>query len=117
MIASFRHRGLRALYEGRTVRRVAPEHVSKLLDILAVLDRSSGPGGVDLPGFRLHTLSGTMKGHYAVTVSANSRSAVQRVRPHESAVEVNRAAPNQPHSPECMADHAAHAPAQEEAGS
>lgn len=24
------------------------------MDILAVLDRSSGPGGMDLPGFRLH---------------------------------------------------------------
>ena len=64
---------MRALYEGRTARRVPPEHVSKLMDILAVLDRSSGPDGVDLPGFRLHALTGTMKGHYAVTVSANWR--------------------------------------------
>ncbi len=30
MILSFRHRGLEALYEGRTVRRVATEHVRKL---------------------------------------------------------------------------------------
>ena len=73
MIASFRHRGLKALYEGRTARRVAPEHVDKLRDILAVLDISSGPAGMDLPGFRLHALKGRLKGHYAVSVSGNWR--------------------------------------------
>ena len=73
MIASFRHRGLKALYEGRTVRRVAPEHLGKLRDILAALDFSSGPVGMDLPGFRLHALKGRMKGHYAVSVSGNWR--------------------------------------------
>ena len=73
MIASFRHRGLKALYEGRTARRVAPEHVDKLQDILAVLDFSSGPAGMDLPGFRLHALKGRLKGHYAVSVSGNWR--------------------------------------------
>ena len=73
MIASFRHRSLRALNEGRKARRVAPEHVRKLLDILAALDRSSGPEGMNLPGFRLHGLKGPLKGHYAVSVSGNWR--------------------------------------------
>ena len=73
MIASFRHRGLRDPYQGRTVRRVAPEHVRKLRDILAALDRSSGPEGMNLPRFRLHGLKGSMKGNYAVSLSGNSR--------------------------------------------
>ena len=73
MIVSFRHRGLKALYQGRTSRRVAPEHVRKLLDMLAVLDRSRGPRDVDLPGLRLHPLKGEFQGHYAVTVSGNWR--------------------------------------------
>ena len=73
MIVSFKHRGLKALYEGRTSRRVAPGHVRKLLDILAVLDRSRGPRDVDLPGLRLHPLKGELQGHYAVAVSANWR--------------------------------------------
>ncbi len=73
MIASFRHRGLKALYGGRTARRVAPEHVAKLRDILAALDLSRGPEGMDLPGFRLHALKGRLKGHYAVSVSGNWR--------------------------------------------
>ena len=73
MIASFTHRGLKALYDGRTARRVAPEHIQKLRDILGVLDRSQRPQDVDLPGLRLHLLKGELKGHYAVTVSGNWR--------------------------------------------
>ena len=73
MITSFRHRGLKALYESRTARWVTPEHVGKLRDILAVLDQSSGPEDVNLPGFRLHALKGPLKGHYAVWVSGNWR--------------------------------------------
>ncbi|MCY4057137.1 MAG: type II toxin-antitoxin system RelE/ParE family toxin [Gammaproteobacteria bacterium] len=73
MITSFRHRGLQALYEGRTVRRISPQHVGRLRDILAALDRSRGPDGMTLPGFRLHALKGRLKGHYAVSVSGNWR--------------------------------------------
>lgn len=73
MIASFRHRGLKALYEGRTARWVAPGHVAKLRDILAALDLSRGPEGMDLPGFRLHALKGRLKGYFAVSVSGNWR--------------------------------------------
>jgi len=51
--ASFRHRGLKALYEGTTTRRVIPARVQKLRDILASLDRSRGPEGMNLPGFRM----------------------------------------------------------------
>jgi toxin HigB-1 len=58
MIRSFRHRGLKALYDGRTTRRVAPEHLEKLRDILAMLDRSRKPSDMALPGFRLHPLKG-----------------------------------------------------------
>ena len=73
MIVSFKHRGLKALYDGKTTRRVAPVHLQKLKDILAVLDRSRSPDDMDLPGFRLHTLKGERKGHHAVSVSGNWR--------------------------------------------
>ena len=73
MIKSFRHRGLKALYDGRTSRRVAPEHVDKLRDILAVLDRSRRPQDMDLPGFRPHPLRGELQDHWAVSVSENWR--------------------------------------------
>lgn len=73
MILSFKHRGLKALHDGRTTRRVAPEHVQKLRDILGILDWSRRPRDVDLPGVRLHPLKGELKGHYAVTVSGSWR--------------------------------------------
>jgi proteic killer suppression protein len=65
MIQSFKHRGLKALYDGRTARKVAPAHVEKLRDILSVLDRSHGPDDVNIPGFGLHPLKGNLAGFWA----------------------------------------------------
>ena len=73
VIKSFRHHGLKKLYEGGRPDKVAPGHVAKLRRILTALDRSNGPVGLDLPGFRLHSLKGRMKGHHAVSVSGNWR--------------------------------------------
>lgn len=73
MIRSFKHRGLKALYDGRTAGHVAPQHIDKLRDILAVLDRSHAAQDANVPGFRLHRLKGVLKGHYAVSVSGNWR--------------------------------------------
>lgn len=73
MIKTFRHRGLKALYDGKRAAKLAPDHIAKLKRILTALDRSRGPDGMDIPGFRLHHLKGAMKGHYAVSVSGNWR--------------------------------------------
>ena len=73
MILSFKHRGLRALYSGQGSRRLAPDHTRKLIRILATLDQSRTPQDMDIPGFRLHPLSGELRDHYAVSVSGNWR--------------------------------------------
>ena len=73
MIRTFRHRGLRELYEQGRSSRVAQGHTAKLLRILTALDRSTGPQSMDIPGFRLHPLKGRMRGHHAVSVSGNWR--------------------------------------------
>ena len=72
MIVSFRNRRLESLYNGNE-RRVAPQHLRKLKRILGLLDISSTPRDMDIPGFRLHSLTGDLRGHYAVWVSANWR--------------------------------------------
>lgn len=59
--------------KGRTEKRVSAQHIVRLRDILAVLDRSRTPEDMNLPGFRLHPLKGEFKGHWAVWVSANWR--------------------------------------------
>ena len=73
MIRSFRHRGLKRLFERGDRSQVSPEHLEKIENILAVLDRARDPRDMDLPGFRLHRLAGDLKGYWAVTVRANWR--------------------------------------------
>ena len=73
MIRSFKHKGLKALYDGRSPARVSADHVPKLSRILTALDEAIQPIEMDLPGFRLHALKGDLKGHYAVSVSGNWR--------------------------------------------
>jgi proteic killer suppression protein len=73
MIKTFRHKGLKRLFEQDDPGGVNPEHVSKLRDILATLHAAPTVAHMDLPGFRLHPLKGRMKGIWAVTVRANWR--------------------------------------------
>ena len=87
VIQSFKHRGLIEIYEGKGGRRVVPEHVQRLRRILAVLDQSRSPADMDLPGFRMHALSGQLKGHYAVRVSANWRVIVRFEEGHATDVD------------------------------
>ena len=73
MIESFRHRGLRRLYERGDRSQVRADMLNKIENILAVLDRADRPEKMDLPGFRLHRLHGDRQGSWAVTVRANWR--------------------------------------------
>ncbi|WP_447969318.1 type II toxin-antitoxin system RelE/ParE family toxin [Nitrospira sp. M1] len=73
MIQSFRHKGLKKLFEKGEAKSIRPDHLEKVENILFVLNRARKSEDMDLPGFRLHPLKGTLKGHYAVTVRANWR--------------------------------------------
>ncbi|MBF0368542.1 MAG: type II toxin-antitoxin system RelE/ParE family toxin [Magnetococcales bacterium] len=73
MIRHFRHKGLRAFFETGSKRKIKPEHLKRLRVILARLEASGSPEDMDLPGLGLHALGGSLKGHYAVSVSGNWR--------------------------------------------
>ena len=73
MIRSFRHRGLRRLYEKGDRRQLRPDLVDKIERILARLDAADEVGQMDLPGFRLHPLKSDLAGSWAVTVRSNWR--------------------------------------------
>ena len=73
MIRSFRHRGLKRLFERGETKGVRQDHVPKLRRILGLLNRARNPADMDLPGFRLHPLKGELRGFYAVDVSGNCR--------------------------------------------
>jgi proteic killer suppression protein len=73
MIRSFRHRGLKRLYERGDRSGVRADMVDKVERILTVLDAATAPQALDLPGYRLHPLKGGLKGFWSVRVQANWR--------------------------------------------
>ena len=73
MSRSFRHKGLKHLYEDDDARGVQSEHQEKLRNILARLDAAGSVDDMDLLAFRLHGLKGQLAGIWAVTVQANWR--------------------------------------------
>lgn len=73
MIASFKHRGLKMLYDDDDPRRLPPALVDKIKRILARLDEAVEVRNMALPGFGLHPLKGKLKGFWAVSVSGNWR--------------------------------------------
>ena len=73
MIKSFGHKGLRDFFETENKRGIIPDHASKLARILDRLAASIRPSDMNLPGYRLHPLSGKEKGSWSVWVSGNWR--------------------------------------------
>ena len=74
MIKSFRHRGLRLLYEKNDSRRLEANLVPRLNRILAVIDAAEKVEELSLfPGWRLHRLKGDLKGCWSISVSGNWR--------------------------------------------
>ena len=73
MIRSFRHKGLRKLYEDGTGSGVRADQLEKITHILAVLEAAESLDALSLPSFRLHPLKGNRQGFHAVTVRSNWR--------------------------------------------
>jgi proteic killer suppression protein len=73
MIRGFRHKGLRRLYETGSPRGISPALAPRAGRILARLDVAKRPEDMDLPGWRLHRLTGGMAGLWSVRLTANWR--------------------------------------------
>lgn len=73
MIKSFRHKGLKQLFETGRSSRVAADLTRRLIRQLDLLNRATGPSDMNLPGYRLHELKGERKGTWSVAVSGNWR--------------------------------------------
>ncbi|MEP5232078.1 MAG: type II toxin-antitoxin system RelE/ParE family toxin [Alloalcanivorax sp.] len=73
MIKSFRHKGLRRFYETGATKGIQAKHVPKLRRQLARLDVAAGPQDMNVPGWDLHPLKGTLQNHWSVKVSGNWR--------------------------------------------
>lgn len=73
MITSFRHKGLKLLYETGSAKGIQAEHRTKLSSILSALDAAAEPNELALPSYRLHPLEGKLKGHWSIWVNGNWR--------------------------------------------
>lgn len=73
MIRSFRHRGLKRMYERDDPSRVGTDIADRLRLVLADLDSASNPSDLDLPGYCLLPLKGNLKGFWSISVSGNWR--------------------------------------------
>jgi proteic killer suppression protein len=73
VIQSFKHKGLRQLFEKGASKGIRADHIVKVENILAVLNRARRPPDMDLPAFGLHPLKGNLKDFWSVTVRANWR--------------------------------------------
>jgi len=73
MIRSFRHRGLKRLYERNDRSRVRADQAGRLAIALADLDDARKPSDLDLPGYRLHPLKGDLKPLWSISISGNWR--------------------------------------------
>lgn len=65
--------GLERLYQRDDESGIRPDMLARVKDILARLDVAQKPKDMDLPGYRLHILTGDLRGYWSVTVKANWR--------------------------------------------
>jgi proteic killer suppression protein len=73
MIKSFRHKGLREFFESGSTRGIQAAHAAKLGRQLARLNIATAARDMNLPGWGLHPLSGSLEGHWSVQVNGNWR--------------------------------------------
>jgi proteic killer suppression protein len=74
MIKSFRRRALRRLFEQDDAPGLKQDQVRRIARALFLLDNAASPEEIDqVPGLRVHRLSGNLVGHWSLSVSGNWR--------------------------------------------
>jgi len=73
MIKSFRHKGLERFFLKGNKSGIQSAHAEKLARQLQRLEVARRPQDMNVPGWRMHPLKGTLAGHWSVSVSGNWR--------------------------------------------
>jgi proteic killer suppression protein len=73
MIKSFKHQGLELFFQTGKKMGIQAAHANKLSRQLARLNEAQTWEDVNLPGWRLHMLSGKLANHYSIVVNGNWR--------------------------------------------
>lgn len=73
MIVNFKNKGLKLFYEKGDTSKIQSQHVNKIRLILTRLDASGNPEDLNVPGYGLHQLKGSLKSFWSVKVDKNFR--------------------------------------------
>jgi toxin HigB-1 len=73
LIETFRHKGLRQVFEDDNPKGVRADQLRKIRQILALLDAATVIEDLDYPTFRLHPLKGELADFWSLRVNANWR--------------------------------------------
>jgi proteic killer suppression protein len=73
MIRRFRHKEVERFFLSGDTRGINAQHAARLRRLPTTLNRSVGPAGMNLPGYRLHQLKGQRARQWAVSLSGNWR--------------------------------------------
>ena len=73
MIVSIKHKGLKLFWTKNDTSKLPQTQVSKIRNILSLLDAAMKPEDLNYPGSNLHPLKGELKGFWSVTVTGNYR--------------------------------------------
>lgn len=73
VIRSFRHKGLKKLFEAGGLAGIQPAHARRLRMQLTALDTAQSIEDMDIPGFRLHPLRGAKTSRWSIWVNGNWR--------------------------------------------
>ncbi|WP_423737361.1 type II toxin-antitoxin system RelE/ParE family toxin [Chitinophaga caseinilytica] len=74
MIQTIAHKKLRLLWENNDPSKLPPAQVDKIRRVLSVLDTIKTLEPLrQIPGYKLHSLSGDLKGFWSITITGNYR--------------------------------------------
>lgn len=73
VIRSFRHKGVERFFKTGSRAGSQAKHAARLRRQLFALDNARGPQDMNAPGWRLHSLRGSLEGHWSIDVSGNWR--------------------------------------------
>ncbi len=73
LIKSFRHKGIEKFFHTGSNAGIQPRHAAKLRRQLGQLDGATGAKDMNIAGWKLHGLKGSLKGHWAVWIDENWR--------------------------------------------
>ena len=73
MIRSFKHPGLEKFYRTGSRAGIQPAHAAKRTLLLTALDAATEVAALNISGWNLHPLKGTLKDHGSVKVNGNWR--------------------------------------------